>query len=428
MADQNQERIKAEAANSRSEGNSSNTQINTKKTPTVDAIQKKSIKEEFNILKDYIWTLSENKNNIINNIPKLIATEYSIETSPLVQNLKSSYAITAQLFSENKKILGSAIESLVPNAKGLVDTISPEWVSTFLEGKTSSELVNKVAGSTKDIFQKIGDATNANAPDDHSWQSAKLQELYKNLYTLKSSGKKFIFPYMDDEFLSLSNNFSEGNEYLQFEGGLFSLDTSNTRGNLKKFSNLPALLVPGAYIQSPQFYDFSSSGCPVITINFPLYNNVDSYETSKNMKFVKLFGLNNMPYRQNLLAVDPTKIYDILIPGKANFPLCYVSNYVVDHIGTKSLFRNEIYPEAYNVQITFTSLIKYDANMFIDAMNMKGIYTPPPGRKQSEKSEISQADQFKLNAIEKSNQQDAFAAKMEQAERDKAAFMGMGSR
>jgi hypothetical protein len=420
MADQNIERIKSESINSRSPGNAAIAQINTKKRPTIEAVTKQQIIEEFNILKNYIWTLSENKNIIINNIPKLIATEYNIETSPLVQNLKSSFAISSYLFSENKKILGSAIESVIPNAKGLTDVASPEWVSTFLEGKTSSDIVNKVVNSTKNIFDKIGAATKASAPDDHKWQSEKLRELYKNLYTLKSTGKKFIFPYMDDEFLSINNNFSEGNEYLQFEGGLFSLDMNNTRGNLKKFSNLPALLSPGAYIQAPQFYDFSSSGSPVITIKFPLYNNIDSYETAKNMKFVKLFGLNNMPYRQNLLAVDPTKIYDIIIPGKANFPLCYVSNYIVDHIGTKSLFGDDIYPEAYSVQITFTSLIKYDVNMFLETMNMKGKYTPPPGRK-SETVEISQAEQFKLNAIEKQQQQDAFAAKMEQAQKQKKA-------
>ena len=104
---------------------------------------------------------------------------------------------------------------------------------------------------------------------------------------LSRTGNKFIFPYMDDEFLNLTNNFTEGNEYLQFEAGLFTLDTKDAVSKLKKFSSLPAFLSPGAYIQSPQFYNFDTTE-PSVTISFPLYNIINAYETKKNMNFVIL--------------------------------------------------------------------------------------------------------------------------------------------
>jgi hypothetical protein len=343
--------------------------INTAKPVTIDSKMKDPSYENFDILKDYIWTLSENKNIITQQIPKLIATEYNIETSPIVQNIKAAYAVSKEAFSKNLNIVKGAILT------------SPEWAKTYNDittSETATNVTNAFTNARDTVIGKIATATNA-LPNEQIWHNTKLKELYDHLYTVSRTGNKFIFPYMDDEFLNLTNNFTEGNEYLQFEAGLFTLDTKDAVSKLKKFSSLPALLSPGAYIQSPQFYNFDTTE-PSVTISFPLYNIINAYETKKNMNFVKLFGLNNMPYRKNLIAVDPTRIYDILIPGKANFPLCYVSNYSVDHLGTKKLIGDEIYPEAYNVKITFTSLIKYDVNMFLETMNMASKYMPPPGR------------------------------------------------
>jgi len=418
------ERIINASNEARSSSSSSNTQINTKKEPTRESTTKSQPQEDFNILKDYIWTLSENKNIIVDYVPKLIATEYNIETSPLVQNLRSSLTIGMEGAKQSLSMLKSAANAILPNALNINQAVNPEWAKTFTDGNSKSETLN----ATKDYFgnlkQKLGQATNAFMSSEMNWNNSKLKELYDHLYILSRTGKKFIFPYLDDEFLTLTNTFSEGNEYLQFSTGLFNVDTSNAKSTLKKFSDLPALVTPGAFIQMPQFYNFENVGEPSVTISFPLYNTQNTYETQKNLKFVKLFGLNNMPYRKDLIAVDPTRIYDIVIPGKANFPFCYVSDYSVRHIGTKSLHGEEIYPEAYEVRITFTSLIKFDANMYIESMHMANTYVPPPGRNlpqpQEVKKEISQAEQFKLNAIEKSKQQDAFAEKMARAEKERA--------
>jgi len=347
--------------------------INTAKPVTIDSKMKDPSYENFDILKDYIWTLSENKNIITQQIPKLIATEYNIETSPIVQNLKAAFAVSREAFSQNANIAESAAAAM-----GVANVLSPEWASTYADKIANNDTLKSIGKYSESVLNKIATATKA-MPNGHVWHNSKLKELYNHLYTVSRTGNKFVFPYMDDEFLNLTNNFTEGNEYLQFDAGLFTLDTKDAVSKLKKFSSLPALLSPGAYIQSPQFYNFDTTE-PSVTISFPLYNIIDGYETKKNMNFVKLFGLNNMPYRKNLIAVDPTRIYDIYIPGKANFPLCYVSNYTVDHLGTKKLMGEEIYPEAYNVKITFTSLIKYDVNMFLETMNMAGKYMPPPGR------------------------------------------------
>ena len=391
-------RVNEEARASRSANSPTSKQVNNTQTPNADNFQKSSVSEDYNILKDYIWNLSENKTIIIDHVPKLIATEYNIETSPLIQNLKSSLTIGVEGVNQSASILRSASNTVVPGMLDSFKSISaPEWAKTYAENASNSDVMKNAKDYFSNIKQKLSEATKESMPSEMQWNSLKLKELYDHLYTLSRTGKKFIFPYLDDEFLSLSNRFDEGNEYLQFDAGLFQIDTSNAKSNLKKFSQLPSLLSPGAYIQMPQFYNFDSVGEPSVTISFPLYNTKNSYETQKNLKFVKLFGLNNMPYRKDLIAVDPTRIYDIVIPGKVNLPFCYVSDYTVNHLGTKSLYGEEIYPEAYSVKITFTSLIKFDANMYIDAMNMARVYVPPPGRSLA-KSEIKEKKESSAKA------------------------------
>lgn len=396
-------------------------QIAEPKPATLTPIERKTISEEFNILKDYIWTLSENKNSIIENVPNLIATEYNISTSPLVQNLKASFTIGIDALKKTGNIAGNAIAATVQTLGGSFnDIISPEWAKTFSEG--ADKAAQKISSSSaaqkaKTLIEKFKSNTGLNE-SSMSWHNEKLKKLYDHLYTVSPTRNKFIFPYLDDEFLSLSNQFSDSNEYLQFSAGLFNLDTGNAGKNLQKLSQLPALLSPGAYIQMPQFYDFNSVGQPSVTISFPLYNIVNSFETEKNTKFIKLFGLNNMPHRKDLIAVDPSRIYDILIPGKVNLPFCYVSDFKATHVGTKSLHAGVIYPEAYNITITFTSLLKYDANMYEKAMLMEGKYIPPPSNStgyRGKSEEELQKEQFRKNALEKARQQEEFAKKQEAA-------------
>jgi hypothetical protein len=318
--------------------------------------------DEFNILEYYHWTLSQNKSNITPFIPKLIATEYDIVTTPVVQNLKYTLSVLA----------GTAGTTSDAVNKFLGD--DPKWKNVF-----DTQTVNDLKDNIEKFGNKARDFANDLARNNEMdfENNMELREKYKHLYTVKRTGKRFIFPYLEENFLSLANDFSETNEYLTF-GSFNTSDMSKTL--LKSLTQLPSLLSPGAYIQAPKFYDFGKVGEPSVTIHFPLYNTINSYHTERNIKFVKIFGLNNMPYRRSMLQVDPSRIYSVKIPGKAFFPFCYVSSYDVKHVGNKSLFINDIYPEAYNISITFTSLIKYDVNMFKDEMKMNADYDTPTRR------------------------------------------------
>ena len=117
--------------------------VSNTNTVTTDAIQKKEITEKYNILQDYIWTLSENKNIVAQHIPKLIATEYNIETSPIIQNLKAAYSLSKELIKSNASILG------------LGNVAAPEWAKTYLDRASTSELVKKGVSDASEIINKI---------------------------------------------------------------------------------------------------------------------------------------------------------------------------------------------------------------------------------------------------------------------------------
>jgi hypothetical protein len=320
-----------------------------------------SMFEEYNILEYYYWTISENKNNITPYIPRLIATEYDIITSPMIQNLK--FALAA---------LGD--NAVVQFADS---TIKDKWADIYNQGADS---IKKGIQDASDKLKKYESMKSIFQESEMDFEGdLDLKQKYNHLYTVKRTGKRFIFPYMDDTFLSLANKFSDTNDYLKFDFGAGTVDAGEIAKNaLKVLSQLPALMMPGAYIQTPQYYDFNSVSEPSVTISFPLYNTVNSYQTERNMKFVKMFGLNNMPHRKSLLAVDPSRIYSVKIPGKVFMPYCYVASYDVKHIGNKSYYNKDIFPEAYSVSITFTSLLKFDVNMFKGQMNMNNNYMPPP--------------------------------------------------
>jgi hypothetical protein len=393
------------ASDSRSRQSESFLQLNNLNNTNIKSITKLvSNFDEYNILEYYFWTISENKNNITPFIPRLIATEYDIITSPMIQNLK--FAIAA--------IGDNAVVQFADS------TIKDKWANIYDQGadaikkgiQDASEKAKKYE-SMKSLFQE----SEMDFEGDFN-----LKQKYNHLYTVKRTGKRFIFPYMDDTFLSLANKFSDTNDYLKFDFGVGAIDAGEAAKNaLKAISQLPALMMPGAYIQTPQYYDFNAVGEPSVSINFPLYNTVNSYQTERNMKFVKIFGLNNMPHRKSLLAVDPSRIYSVKIPGKVFMPYCYVSGYDVKHIGNKSYYNNDIFPEAYSVSITFTSLLKFDANMFKGQMNMNNYYMPPPSTTSTtietdtpEKKWYGTEAEFKTamkeNASEKEAAQERYAA------------------
>ena len=118
------------------------------------------------------------------------------------------------------------------------------------------------------------------------------------------------------------------------------------------------------YVQRPKYYNFETDGHQ-FSFSITLYNTITPLAHLKNSKFIQQLILNNLPRRKTRIVVEPPCIYEVLIPGKAFFPYCFITDLRVLHVGTKRLMEGEIVPDAFEVQITIKSLTS-DANNFYE--------------------------------------------------------------
>jgi hypothetical protein len=129
-------------------------------------------------------------------------------------------------------------------------------------------------------------------------------------------------------------------------------------------SGLAALVEPGVYVPRPKYYNFESEGNQ-FSFAITLYNTITPMAHLKNSQLIQQLILNNLPRRKTRVVVEPPCIYEVLIPGKAFFPYCFITDLRVLHVGTKRLMDGEIVPDAFEVQITIKSLTT-DANNFYE--------------------------------------------------------------
>jgi hypothetical protein len=90
-------------------------------------------------------------------------------------------------------------------------------------------------------------------------------------------------------------------------------------------------------------------------------------------KFIQQLALNNLPRRFTRVVVEPPCIYEVLVPGRAFYPYCFVSKLQVSNVGNRRLINNEIVPDAFQIEITLTSLIKDANNLYEKQMKHHGL-------------------------------------------------------
>lgn len=104
------------------------------------------------------------------------------------------------------------------------------------------------------------------------------------------------------------------------------------------------------------------------TFNFDLLNTYDSSaEIKKNRELCFLLSYQNAPYRRNVSIMDPVCIYDVHIPDVISLPVCFISNLKISNLGNSRILYFEgkprLIPEAYRLSITFSSLLEASRNI-----------------------------------------------------------------
>ena len=320
--------------------------------------------EAIDVIKDYDWTASINKQQLQEKIPFIRLKEYRITAD----NAINALATSVFAWSDMQKAGANAVGKMGSIAgAGITDAASAagldqelDWIKNFKDNKVAKVITSKV-GALGDSIERYIEmakthASKAQSPSDFGPEGQHLMDVYGGLYARESTGRTYTFPYYENEYFSTNNTFSDTTT-IPLIGQVFDKINEASQG-------LAALVEPGVYVQRPKYYNFASEGNQ-FSFAITLYNTITPMAHLKNSQLIQQLILNNLPRRKTKVVVEPPCIYEVLIPGKAFFPYCFITDLRVMHVGTKRLMDGEIVPDAFEVQITIKSLTT-DANNFYE--------------------------------------------------------------
>lgn len=315
-----------------------------------------------NVVDDYDWTLSLNKKNLSSTIPYIKMREMKIASSNIVSSLFTSlFAIPDGIRASQNAVdkIGNVVSGLFsPETNNILSTIKSTTLGPLLNGiKSASDLtVEKIAKLQADQQANYG----SSSPEF----STELQKVLGLLYLTKPTGSVYTLPYFSNELFSVSNTFLEtyegSNGLEKTAQGIFDTAIESVR-------TYAGVTEPGTYVQRPKFYHFSPTGS-VISFKLTLFNTLHENAYLKNNAFIAGLITANMPKRLDRVLIDPPNIYEVLIPGRAFYPYCYIKALKVDHVGIKRVLNingtDSIIPDAYTIDFQIESLVTDISNLY----------------------------------------------------------------
>lgn len=197
-------------------------------------------------------------------------------------------------------------------------------------------------------------------------------EFYEKLYgDVTTSEDEFFIPYFGDSIRSFSNEFGD-----TFQTGIGKLDDSvaaaqeltqniATVGNTLRdiYAGSKNLMsggndkgaAPGTYVETPMFYQYSKNDS-ALEIKFQLLNTLNPGSLTRNINLIKKLTKINRPLRQDIISIEPPRIYKVLLPGQRMIRWAYCSNFNVTMLGARRFINGVIHPEAYEITMSLQSL------------------------------------------------------------------------
>jgi hypothetical protein len=203
------------------------------------------------------------------------------------------------------------------------------------------------------------------------------EEVYRYKYFAEPTGFRYRLPYFNPKKMTRGNTF--GSEESPFASLLkFGSQAAGYGGKgflslLGKSSEVAGAGIglvntslPGAInFESPQSWTGTSP--ETVEVTFDLFNTDSVEDVYRNRRFCHLLSYQNTPSRRNFAIVDPPTIYSLFIPDVVQFPACYVSTLNITNLGNTRLMdlggTARTIPEAYRIEITFTSLLMPTRNI-----------------------------------------------------------------
>lgn len=275
------------------------------------------------VVRDYPWTLSQKTGDELEEIPYIRLKEYKCVDS----SIKKQLAFYSQLTLDTAANSLPGTKSRLPGRDVSVDVYADIW------------------------------------PKDNE------------------TGFIYMFPYFQKSGFELqtepwSNIGSVGDSLKGIAQGIAKMaNTDKARDRADKFSD--ALDLAGGVTNAAMNFSYPSVGITdrpkmfmahsdrTITINFPLYNTINSGDWAKNRNLIYLLMSQNLFNKRDLTTGVPPVFYDVHIPGQYYSYASAITNFKVDYLGNQRLlYGGYIIPDAYDVSITLTELVKPSKNQF----------------------------------------------------------------
>ena len=310
------------------------------------------------VRKDFVWSISP-KANSLQNIPSMYLVEREQETNSLISS--ALYYITSFLDKTtltpqpiNNNVITQVV-NILNNKIGVTNTLASDFKS-----------------SIESLTQKIKSL--ASTKEDISLLSTDHLKSYIGIYLTKKTGFQYILPYFNSAQSQITNSWQAEAQNKTYIADTFLSQTMNF---IDKAATAFNITEPGTFIEKPRYFHYPTEG-ESITVTFPLLNTYNPYSNAlpykQNYELLWILAYQNKPYRTSFSRIIPPKIYTLTVPGVKYMPYCFISNMSVDFQGTQRNLEVTLptsqsiitpIPEAYNVTITFTSLLADIGNMMV---------------------------------------------------------------
>ena len=324
--------------------------------------------QTINVAEKFPWTHSPSKSR--EDVPTLILREEYIKYNPLFNQLAYNLFNSTDMLSQTTL---DSIAEAIPGISGKVGT-----VATLGMSKTATEVMTDFGESVKQIVKDLKDDPLAEKHQDfHELKDfRKHLEPYQRLYSTWPTGFKYKLPYFNDDYKSVSPNFSSGP---QGTGIPFEKQLSSAITGIGSLANILNATSPGVYVEAPKYPGFPAD-TRSYTVTFPLFNTESYEKTRDNWQFVFLLLYQNSPNRVNRSIILPPRIYEARIPGVWYSRYAYLSNISVTMQGKRRQFPltlpgsgfdgevNTVIPDAFQVDITVSELIPESQNYLFESI------------------------------------------------------------
>lgn len=193
---------------------------------------------------------------------------------------------------------------------------------------------------------------------------------YEGLY-LGTHISTYKLPYLEDYHHAISQQWGDGT-------GGFGTKTEEVMNLAMNF--LKAAL-PGVGVVKPKSYTGSSEASYSFTLNL-----INTYEVGvghknkkRNREFLESIIMDSLHRQNNALSIEPPLIFEVFIPGIRWSPASVITNVSVTNKGSLNMAKDigmlsseapkkYIFPDAWEVTITLTELIKESKNLYEQAI------------------------------------------------------------